>query len=254
MGMSLEKVSQQAPSLLSLAKSASESVLDAGLDGQVAKVALVLDYSMSMYNIYESGAMQRLTEKVLALATQLDDDGAIDFFVFDSSAAYLGEVNIKDFKGSVDRLTRNRSMGSTNYAQAFYTVRDHFGFAQPEPAEPKKGLFKSFRKVQPQPEAAPASEPVFAIFLTDGEPNSQNAAVSALTEVSTAPIFWKFISVGRNIPFLQKLDDLTDRFMDNADYQPVKDVDKVSDSELFKLLLVEYPEWLAEARSKGIIK
>lgn len=249
MAMSLEKV--PAP-LLSLAKEANQSVLDAGLNGQVAKVALVLDYSGTMSGQYRSGAMQRLTEKVLALATQLDDDGAIDLFVFDTSASYLGEVSVEDFKGSVDRLTRNRRMGTTNYTQAFYTVRDHFGFMQP--AEPKKGLFKAFRKVQPQQGAAPAQEPVFAVFLTDGSPDNRETAVQALTEISTTPIFWKFISIGGNIPFLQKLDDLPDRFMDNADYQPVRDVDTISDSELFKLLLVEYPEWLAEARRNNLIK
>ena len=77
--------------------------------------------------------MQRLVEKALALATQFDDDGAIDFFIFDSKAAYLGEISIDDFAGSVDRLTKGRRMGSTNYADAFLTIRDHFGFAPAAP-------------------------------------------------------------------------------------------------------------------------
>jgi hypothetical protein len=253
MGLSLDKIEQKAPGLLSLAKTAVEHIDKSGLNGQVAKVALVLDYSGSMGSAYRSGAMQRLAEKVLALGTQFDDDGAIDFFVFDSSAAHLGEITIDDYKGSVDRLTSGRRMGTTNYAQAFLAVRNHFGFAPPAPV--KKGLFGGFKKAQPAVNAGPANEPVYALFLTDGAPDNKAAAISALTEVSTAPIFWKFLSIGsESMPFLQKLDDLTERFVDNADYQPVGDVDRISDSELFSKLLVEYPEWVKEVRAKGLIK
>lgn len=250
--MSLEKVSQQAPGLLSLAKEASQSVLDAGLGGQVAKVALVLDYSGSMAGQYRGGAMQRLAEKILALATQLDDDGSVELFVFDNSADFLGDISLGDYKGSVNRLVAGRQMGLTYYDQAFLKVRDHYGFAAPD-QQPKKKFF-GLRKASPPPVQGPAEEPVFAVFLTDGDPSDPAGAIRTLTEVSTAPIFWKFLSIGPNIPFLQKLDDLSDRFMDNADYQPVQNVDSVSDSELFKLLLVEYPEWLAEARRNNLIK
>ena len=251
MGISLEKVEQKAPGLLSLAKEASASLDKSGLNGTVAKVALVLDYSGSMRDQYSNGHMQRLAEKLLALGTQLDDDGAIDFFVFDSSAAYLGEITLDDYHGSVDRLTRGRRMGTTDYAGAFLTVRDHFGFA---PTVQKKGLF-GHTKAVPNPNSGPANEPVYALFLTDGAPDNAAAAVKALTEVSTAPIFWKFLSIGREqIPFLHRLDDLKDRFVDNANYQAVGNVDTVSDKDLFTMLMEEYPDWLKEVRAKGLIK
>lgn len=250
-GLSLDKIEQKAPALLSLAKTANQTLDKSGLNGTVAKVALVADFSGSMANDYHNGSMQRLAEKVLALGTQLDDDGAIDFFVFDSSAAYLGEITLDDYKGSVDRLTRGRRMGTTDYAAAFLKVRDHFGFSS---TIEKKGLFGR-TKVVPNPASGPADAPVYALFLTDGAPDNPSAAVRALTEVSTAPIFWKFLSIGRqNIPFLQKLDDLSDRFVDNADYKPVGNVDKVSEKELFEMLLDEYPSWLQEVRAKGLIK
>ena len=253
MPLTLDKVAEKAPSLLTLAKTASAAVDMSGLNGQTAKVALVLDYSGSMNNQYKSGAMQRLAEKVLALATQFDDDGAIDLFVFDSRSDYLGEITLGDFSDGIARLTSGRRMGSTDYAGAFLTVRDHFGFKPAAPA--RKGLFGGLKKAQPAPNAGPANEPVYAIFLTDGAPNSKPAAVSALTEVSTAPIFWKFLSVGREeMAFLQKLDDLTERFVDNADYKPIGDVDSISDTDLFAALLDEFPTWVAEVRSKGLIK
>lgn len=265
MALSLDKISEQAPGLLSLAKTAVQAVDHSGLNGQKAKVALALDFSGSMGRVYRSGAMQRLVEKSLALATQFDDDGAIDFFVFDSTAAYLGEISIDDFAGSVDRLTKGRSMGSTNYADAFLTIRNHFGFAPTGGAvsvpRQKRGFF-GFGKAHPaaiapavEASKTPADIPVYVLFLTDGAPDNQSKAVRALTEVSTAPIFWKFLSIGReSMVFLEKLDTLTDRFMDNANYEPIGDVDAISDADLFKKMLTEFPDWLKEARAKNLIQ
>lgn len=252
MGISLDKIESQAPKLLKLAKQAVETIDKSKLNGQTAKVVLCLDYSGSMSREYSSGSMQRLSEKVLALGTQFDDDGNIDFFVFDSGAAYLGDIGISDFEGSVNRLTKGRHMGSTNYADVMLMIRDHFGFSKPAPA--KKGLFGKLKKAEPST-TTPADEPVYVLFLTDGAPNSQEEAVSALTEVSTAPIFWKFLSIGGSkIDFLQKLDDLSSRFVDNADYKHIGDVDKITDAKLFEDLLDEFPEWITEVRSKGLIK
>ena len=256
MALSLEKINEQAPGLLSLAKTASQAVDLSGLNGQKAKVAVALDYSGSMGRVYRSGAMQRLVEKALALATQFDDDGAIDFFVFDSTAAYLGEISIDDFAGSVDRLTKGRPMGSTNYADAFLTIRDHFGFAPPAPP---KTRFLGFRNAlpakTPPPQTTPADLPVCGLFLTDGAPDSGRAAVQALTQVSTAPIFWKFLSLGsQSMAFLEKLDTLTERFVDNANYEPIGDVDAISDAALFGKMLTEFRDWLNEVRTMGLIK
>lgn len=260
MAISFQKIEQEAPALVNLAKLSRVELSKQNLDGQRAKVALVLDYSGSMSQEYRSGKMQRLAEKVLSVATGLDDDGDIDFFVFDSRAEHLGAISLSDYQGSIERLTAGRRMGTTNYAEAFLSVRNHFGFAPPVPVAPvKKGLFGGLKKelaptVAPST-SAPAEVPVFAVFLTDGAPDSKPQAIKALTEVSTAPIFWKFLSIGReDMAFLQKLDDLTDRFIDNADYKHIGDVDSISDKELFKALLDEYPTYLTEARAKGLIR
>jgi hypothetical protein len=255
MALSLEKISVQAPGLLSLAKTALHAVDVSGLNGQTAKVAVALDFSGSMASVYRSGAMQRLVEKVLALATQFDDDGAIDFFVFDSRAAYLGEISLGDFAGSVNRLTSGRIMGSTNYADAFLTVRDHFGFTPPP--VPKRGLFGLRKGAAPMARGSvtPADIPVFVLFLTDGAPDDQDAAVQSLTEVSTAPIFWKFLSIGsQSVRFLEQLDGYEERFVDNANYEPIGDVDAISDAALFEKMLQEFPDWLKEVRAKGLLK
>lgn len=261
MPISLDKVESTAPGLVSLAKTAKVGLEKRNLYGSRAKVAVVMDYSGSMSREYREGRVQRLTERILALATQLDDDGAIDFFVFDTTAAYLGEVPLTSYQGAVDRLTQGRRMGTTDYAGAFRAVRDHFGFAPPKVVGgEKKGLFGRRKKVEGAVDVAlpdgmrPADEPVFAIFLTDGAPNSKPQAVQALIEVSTAPIFWKFLSIGaESFDFLQKLDDLEQRVIDNADYKPIGSIDSLTDDQLIDALLDEYADYVAEARRLGMV-
>lgn len=261
MPISLDKVESTAPGLVSLAKTAKVSLEKRNLFGTRAKVAVVMDYSGSMSREYSSGRVQNLTERILALATQLDDDGAVDFFVFDSSAAYLGEVPLDNYAGAVARLTEGRRMGTTDYAGAFRAVRDHFGFPAPKVIQAeKKGLFGRKKKVEGAVDVAlpdglqPVPEPVFAIFLTDGAPNSKPQAVQSLIEVSTAPIFWKFLSIGaESFEFLQKLDDLEERVIDNADYKPIGSIDSLSDEALIEALLDEYGEYVAEARRLGMV-
>ena len=48
MGITLDKMEQKAPVLLSLAKTAARAIDTARLGGQKSRVALVLDYSGSM--------------------------------------------------------------------------------------------------------------------------------------------------------------------------------------------------------------
>ena len=253
MAISLDKIEKEAPELLSLTKKASEAVKQHRLGGQKSKVALALDFSGSMRNDYRNGSMQRLAEKVLALATQLDDDGAIDLFIFDTKAAYMGEVTISNFRGVIDAYTKNRSMGRTNYADLFRVLLDHYKLTPKETG----GGFMGFGKKKDAyaPLSSPVNEPVLVIFLTDGSPDSKKEAVDELTKASYAPVFWQFLSIGSDsIAFLQKLDDLDGRYIDNADYKPVGDVDNLPDEKLYDLLLDEYPAWVVEERRLGQIR
>jgi hypothetical protein len=233
MGVSFEKLESQAPELVSLAKKAQFGLSKHGLDGQAAKVALCLDHSGSMRQSYQSGQMQALAERVLALATQLDDDGAIDVFFFGTDAWYAGELQLTDYRGGIDRMRAGKKLGLTNYAGAMSAVRHHYGMTA---------------------KAAEFDLPVYVLFLTDGAPTNRTAAEQELREAAAYPVFWKFLSIGaEDIPFLQKLDDLTGRVIDNADYQAIADLSLVKDQALFDLLLVEYADFLAAARAEGML-
>lgn len=253
MAIDLAKVNEKAPELVSLVKGSVVSLEKAGLKGMKASVALCLDYSGSMYSRYQSGEVQRLAERALALATQLDDDGAIDVFAFDSSAIYLGQLTLDNYKGRINSMLQGRRMGTTNYSAAFRAVKDHY--LPMEEAQPRRGgLGSLFGKKSVAQHSAVLDTPVFVIFETDGSPDSRRDAENDMKDLSKYPIFWKFFSVGReSIGFLEKLDDMPGRVIDNADYQPIGDVEGISDSRLFDLMLEEYLGWYQEAKQKHII-
>ncbi|WP_018640167.1 VWA domain-containing protein [Parafrankia elaeagni] len=226
MPMSMAKIEAGAPGLLSLAKDARSRLAKQALDGEQAKVALCVDHSGSMRALYTKGVVQRLAERALALATQFDDDGAIDVFIFDTGAVHAGELRIADYIGGVDRLRAGRRMGRTDYAAAMRLVREHF---------PSDGL------------------PVYVLFVTDGAPDSRTSAKEELVLASQRNIFYKFLGVGEGpFDFLRRLDDLRGRPVDNAHFVEPDDVEAIGDEEFFDLLLEEYPQWLTDARAAGL--
>lgn len=270
MGIRLSKIEQEAPELLSLVKKADEAISLHRLRGQKSKVALCLDYSGSMREKYKDGTVQRLAEKILALGTQLDDDGAIDLFLFDTYVDYVGEVTLANFRDIIAQVTKGRKMGRTNYPDMFRKLLAKFDMTPQsetvvvgtETVTINNGMFKKdtqetreVTETRLVPLKSPVKEPVLTIFVTDGGPDNRKEAVVELTNASYAPVFWQFLSIGdENMAFLQKLDDLPNRCIDNADYKPVTgDIDKLGAEELYDMILDEYPSWVIEQRKRGQI-
>ena len=75
-----------------------------------------------------------------------------------------------------------------------------------------------------------------------------------MKDISKEPIFWQFVGLGNDsFDFLEKLDDMSGRYVDNADFFKIRNINKVSDKELYNQLLNEYPEWLKLVKSKGML-
>lgn len=246
MAISLEKLQQQAPSLVNLRKSLDSTLhRHAGLTNHIAKVALALDYSGSMSDLYANGSIQALAEKVLALGTVFDDDGEIDVFIFESSAHYVGSLSIANYQQGIQRLLANHRMGSTNYAAVIDLIRKHY---RSEPQ--KKGVFG--RLFGPSSQAR--TFPSYVMFITDGEPDSRSAAEAQIRDAAKEPIFWQFMGIGSStFDFLSKLDTMRGRVVDNANFFAVADPKGIPDAELYQRMLAEYPDWLIKARKTGIL-
>ncbi|MFD8996127.1 vWA domain-containing protein [Streptomyces abikoensis] len=236
--VSLTKVQETAPGLVSLYKSAGVSLRKQGLAGQRAAVYLVLDRSGSMRRYYKDGTVQHLAEQALGLAAHLDDDGVVPVVFFSTDVDGTAELDLGNYRGRIQELHESYGhMGRTNYHWAIEAVISHY-------------------------KASGATDPAFVIFQTDGAPYSKPAAERALCEAAELPIFWQFVGFGdpegKGFDFLRRLDDLPvpeRRVVDNAGFfHAGLEPRLLKDDELYTELMVEFPEWLAEARAAGIVR
>jgi stress response protein SCP2 len=260
-----KRMEREAPQLLSLAKRAEVSLAKHQLLGHTARVALCLDVSGSMYTLYKSGKVQRLAEKVLALGTRFDDDGEIDVFAFGTNAEAMGAVGIGSFHDVAQHANGLKGPGGgTDYAKAMAVIRRHY-------------LDHDGRRDGP----VPAPLPVYVMFVTDGETGDKQAARDQVVWSAYEPIFWQFMGIGKStraarsgsgpmlkkqkrslvknllstdFAFLEELDELPGRYVDNANFFSVEDPEHVPDDELYELLMAEYPTWLHEATRLGLLR
>lgn len=200
-----------------------------GLEGQRARVALALDISVSMRRMFESGTVQRVCERLLALGVKFDDNGAVDIFLFGNKDYDVGELSEENFYGFVEQqiVSQYRLEGKTNYAGVINRIVEKYT------TEP--------------------GDPAYILFITDGDNHDKAEAEEAIVKASKFPIFWQFVGIGGStFEFLDKLDTMSGRFIDNANFFALNDIDRVSDDDLYQRMLVEFPSWLKEARQKGI--
>lgn len=232
--VSLEKTD---PQLVSLAKAAGVSLEKKSLANTTAKVVLVLDISASMSSLYSSGAIQRLTERVLGMGLQLDDDGSIEVYAFGSGAYRVGEANHNNYRNFVDEMLKtHRLEGSTHYGKVVQMIRgDYSGQA-------------NFGQV-----------PVYVMFVTDGDTQDRALTEREIRDASSQGIFWQFMGIKASrwsggFTFLEKLDDLSGRIIDNCDFFSVQSPDELSDTQLYDKMMDEYPGWLTKARQKNVLR
>lgn len=110
-------------------------------------------------------------------------------------------------------------------------------------------LIKKYTKEEP------GSLPVYVVFFSDGGIYETPKISKLLIDSSKHNIFWQFVGLGNaDYGVLRELDDLRGRYLDNADFFALDDLDEVSDEDLYDRLFNEYPKWLREARQKGVVR
>ncbi len=219
---------------ISLKKKAASIVLEKKkLTGVVAKVGVVLDISGSMRKLYREGSVQEAVERILAVASQFDDDGALDVWVYDNEFSRLPAVTEKDFGDYVERhILSNETIHK---------------FGRNDEPKVMEDVIRKYTKEEP------SDEPVFLVFINDG--GCKPGIKKFIVESSNQPIFWQFVGIGdSNFDVLRKLDTMEGRFVDNANFFHLDAIEKVSDEELYNQLLDEFPMWLKEAKEKRILR
>lgn len=205
---------------------AKAAIDESGLAGKKAQVILVLDISGSTRGLYQSGAIQSVTEKALALGLNFDDDGEIPVVLF-GERAHDGEVaTAKNIVGYTKKFVTDKHdlEQDTKYAKALRAVSKHI---------------------------KPKGDPTFVMFVTDGDNSDRSETTELVRELSKLPTFIQFIGVGTGTEFayLKKLDELTGRAVDNCGFCAAPDATKLT----FEQLLNEFPGWFPKAQAAGII-
>ncbi len=217
-----------------LKRKVTQTVQKLGLEGQQAQVALALDISASMSGFFQQGIVQKVVERILALSVKFDDNGAVDVFLFGARDYTVGELQEADFFGYIDREIRPNYPfeGATRYAGVIQRISDHYA--------------------QQHQEGKP--DPAYVLFVTDGDNSDHKATETIITQVSSKPIFWQFVGIGNsNFQFLERLDTMSGRYIDNANFFQVNDIANIDDTELYERLLGEFPSWLELAREHNIL-
>ncbi len=221
-------------STISLKKKAAGIVLEKkNLRGVVARVGLVLDISGSMRRLYREGVVQEAVERVLAVASQFDDDGALDVWVYDNEFTRLPAVTEEDFADYVNQqILANDSVHK---------------FGRNDEPKVMEDVIQKYINEEP------GDDPVFLVFINDG--GCKPGIKKFIVESSVQPIFWQFIGIGdSNFDVLKKLDTMEGRVVDNANFFHLSNLELVSDVELYDQLLNEFPLWIKEAKDKKILR
>lgn len=193
------------------------------LNGLKAKVALVLDFSGSMDRLYSNGEVQRVVERTLPLAMAFDDDGSMETWIFDNGFHRLPDVTMSNLEGYVLRETTQYRMGGTYYAPVMRDV-----------VETYKG----------------SNLPAYVLFITDGNNSDKAETDKIIIEASKKPIFWQFVGIGgASFNYLEQLDDMSGRYVDNADFFAVSGMDSIT----YNKLLDEFPGWLQNDKVKKML-
>jgi stress response protein SCP2 len=228
--ISLEKrLEREAPELISLAKPLKVILEKNKMSDVVARVGLVMDISGSMAERYNDGTVQDVVNKTVPLAVQFDDDGELDFWYFGSTAKRMDAVTLTNYKNAVpnDWMGLKKQIGGGTY----------------EPAVIKL-VINEYRN---------SKLPAYILFITDGSSGSEKEIRQLLIEASKLPIFWQFVGLGGyGYGVLERLDTMSGRYVDNANFFAIDSFRSMSDETLYDKLLFEFPMWLKEAKKKNI--
>jgi stress response protein SCP2 len=204
--------------------------------GVRARVILVIDKTGSMTKQYSGKVVHRVVERMLAVATQIDDDGQLEPYMYARQFLRVPDIsvgNVESWTEEYLHLTGIR--GGFDY--------DAIGLSNDE----LPIMNEILNSVAP-------GRPVLVLFFTDGGFRKKVPITQLMRTASSAPVFWQFVGIGKaNYGVLEQLDELDGRLVDNAGFFALDDIDQVSDDDLYKRLLSEFPDWLTAAKAAGIL-
>lgn len=194
------------------------------LQNLIANVAVALDYSGSMDRLYSNNTVQNTLENLLPIAMTFDDNETMEVWRFGNGCKRLSDLTMNNIHNYLVNENSNCPTEGTNYAPVM------------------KDVVKAYKKNK---------IPAYIIFITDGDNFDKEETTKIIKEASEYPIFWQFVGVGNaGFNFLQALDDMTNRYVDNADFFQVKTMNDIT----YENLLNEFPNWLSNPKVAEMLK
>lgn len=232
------------------AKAAQGVLRKYGMERHEARIVVLLDVSASMqqenhfFSHPEKGnRVQRLLEKALGMAYLFDDTTTIDVIPFGDTSYPVVQLTEDNFRNATQLLLDSiggKLKSSTNYAAAISALRKHaFG----DTVTRTKHALRCEK------------DPVFAIFVTDGEPNVQrDDAVTEFISASFNGVFIKMLALHgatEDVEFLNEIvrGEHGKMHIDNFDLVTIDDPDKLNMDDLIK----KYRGWLEEAFERKML-
>jgi hypothetical protein len=224
-----------------------------GVTGLTARVILVLDASGSMGGLYTRGTVAGVTERMAAVAAQLDDDGAMQAWTFASNPARLPDLVVGELP---EWLALHVRVGQVSL---FGRKKPPRGLLPGQVDMRAVGIQNEEQKVIAEVRAFvrdhPVPDPTLVLFFSDGGVYRNAEIERELRAAVEEPVFWQFIGLGRaQYGVLERFDTLPGRRVDNVGFFAADDIEKVPDAELYERLLSEFPSWVSAARHLGILR
>lgn len=190
-----------------------------------ARVAIAMDYSGSMSNMFRNGAVQDVVSRLLPIALKFDDNGELESWLFSEGYEQLQPATMQNYSNYVKKVMMNAKMcmGGTNYAPALKDIVKYYNN-------------KNYT----------STVPAFVIFITDGDNWDTEETNEIVRELSDYNMFVQFVGIGNGSSFayLKNLDNLSGRKHDNTGFIAVQDMNKMDDQELYNEMLRQYNDWL----------
>ncbi|MFI6572789.1 vWA domain-containing protein [Nocardia fluminea] len=209
-------------------------LIDKSAFGVRARVVLVIDKTGSMEKMYRGGTVHRVVERMIPVATQLDDDGVLEAYLYALTYLKLPDITVA---------------GAEQWAQTYLHLKGTHQGLDYNAIGGRNDELPIMRAV-----IETLTEPTLVLFFTDGGFAKKREIAALMREAAHLPALWQFIGLGTaNFGVLRTLDELDGRVVDNAGFFALDDIDRISDAELYGRLLGEFPDWLRAARTAGIL-
>lgn len=208
-----------------------------------ARVIVVLDYSGSMRKLYNNGTVQDTLTRLVPIGLTFDDNGAIETYIFRHDSVKLADMTINNYNNYVENFINNKvgKYGRTVYSAALGDINESIR-KKNRLVRLIRFIMKLFRKKYTRDD-----DITFVMFITDGnnEDGDNKICDEMIRQLSYNNVFIQFIGIGESyFRYFDRIPKIKNRKSNNAKYTLIKNLNTISDTELYGMILEEFASWI----------